>query len=270
MSSDFLRRRPSLLVDRLRTYDWRRRLPAAGLVCFIIVLALQVPYPLLDTSGQRFVSIWSVVAFFSASCVHAWWSRGPRAVGALALVGVGGGLGVEAVGSRTGLPFGNYGYTQVLGWQILGVPIVVALAWAMFGWLALLAAQHVGGRRRGVLLGAAVLVAWDLFLDPQMVRAGAWVWRETAGPSLHEIPVLNSLGWFIVGLGMVALLLRLVPPARVERPDDLGWLLLGWTIFSETLLFAVFFEQPSVAVIGTPAFAAVLWLVWYLGRAARR
>ena len=234
------------------------------------MLVLQIPYPLLTQSGQRFVTVWSVVAFFCASSAHAWWSRGNRAVAALVVVGVAGGLTVEAVGSRVGLPFGNYGYTAVLGWRIVGVPVVVALAWAMFGWLALLCAQRVGGGLRGAVLGALVLVAWDLFLDPQMVRVGGWVWRETTGPSLYGIPILNFLGWFIVGLVMMALLLRAVPPVRSDRFDDLGWLLLGWTLFSETLLFAVFFQRPSVALVGTPALSLVLWLVWRLPRVRKQ
>ena len=233
-----------------------------GLLGFVVVLALQIPYPLLGEAGKRMVTVWSVVAFFATSSLHAWWSRGPRALAALVVVCVGGGLAVEAVGSRTGWPFGNYRYTSVLGWKISGVPIVVALAWAMFGWLGLLCAQRVGGGWRGTVVGALALVAWDLFLDPQMVRAGGWVWENTPGPSLHGIPMVNSAGWFAVGLVMMGLLLRAVPPLRSGRFDDLGWMLLAWTLFSETLLFAVFFRWPGVAVVGTPALGAVLWFVW--------
>ncbi len=249
-----------------RAYDWRSRLPAVGVVGLLGVLALQIPYPLLSSSGQLVVTRWSVVVFFATSVAHAWWSRGPQAMVSLGVVGVGGGFVAEVVGSRTGIPFGHYDYTNALGWRVAGVPVVVPLAWAMFGWLALLAAQHVGGGGRGVVLGAALLVAWDLFLDPQMVRVGGWVWRDTVGPSLHGIPVVNALGWFLVGLVLVAALLFVVPARRPGRHDDLGWALLGWTLFSETLLFLVFFRRPTVAVVGTPALGFVLWATWRLGR----
>jgi hypothetical protein len=64
---------------------------------------------------------------------------------------------------------------------------------------------------------------------------------------------------------MIAALLALVPARREDRHDDLGWGLLGWTLFSETLLFAVFFRWPSVALVGTPFLGVVLWLAWRLG-----
>ena len=253
--------------NHLRTYDWRARLPVVGTAGFLGVLALQIPYPLFSSGGQRTVTRWSVVVFFATSAAHAFWSRGPRAVVALSVVGVGGGFVAEVVGSRSGIPFGHYDYTDALGWRVAGVPVVVPLAWAMFGWLALLAAQRVGGRWRGALIGAAILVAWDLFLDPQMVRVGGWVWRDTVGPALHGIPLVNSVGWFLVGFLMIALLLAFVPLRQTSRHDDLGWALLGWTWFSETLLFAVFFHRPSVALLASPLLGVALWLTWRLGSA---
>ncbi len=250
----------------LRAYDWRARLPTAGLIGFAAVLALQVPYPLLSGEGRRVVTIWSVVAFFLTSCAHAWWSRGLRAVAALVAVCVGIGFVAEWIGSKTGLPFGNYDYTDVLGLRVLGVPAVVPLAWAMFGWLALLCAQRVGGGWSAAAVGSFVLVAWDLFLDPQMVRLDAWEWRDTAGPWLNAIPLVNSVGWFAVGVVMIRALLALVPARVANRPDDLGWMLLGWTLFAETLLFAVFFDNPAVALVGTPVLGLVLLAVYRLGR----
>ena len=253
-------------LHTLRAYDWRTPLPITGVVGFAAVLALQIPYPLLSDEGQRIVTIWSVVAFFVTSCAHAWWTRGWRTVAVLVGVCVGIGFVAELIGSTTGLPFGNYDYTNALGLRAFGVPVVVPLAWAMFGWLAYLCARRVGGGWRGAAIGALVLVAWDLFLDPQMIRLGAWRWRETAGPWLNAIPLVNSAGWFVVGLLMMRVLLALVGERRADRPDDLAWMLLGWTLFSETLLFALFFGNPAVAAVGTPALGAVLLAVYRLGR----
>ena len=254
------------IANHLRAYDLRRRIPIVGLVGFLLVLALQIPYPLLSQKGKTTVTIASVAAFFCTSVVHAWWSRGVWAVVALVGVCAGGGLAIEAIGWRTGFPFGNYRYTNVFGWRILGVPVVVVLAWAMFGWLALLCAQRVGGGALGALIGGAVLLAWDLFLDPQMVRAGGWVWLPTKGPRLNGIPVVNFIGWFFVGVLMVSVLLRLVPQLREGRTDDLGWALLAWTLFSETLLFVWFFHHPALAAVATPALGALLFVVYRLGR----
>ena len=53
--------------------------------------------------------------------------------GALTLAGVagGGGLIAEAVGVATGIPFGRYTYTGTLGPEVLGVPVIVPMAWVM-------------------------------------------------------------------------------------------------------------------------------------------
>ena len=65
----------------------------------------------------------------------------PRA--AMAVLGVAGGLGLvaEAVGVRTGYPFGGYDYTGTLGAEVLGVPVLVPLAWTMMAWPALVVAR---------------------------------------------------------------------------------------------------------------------------------
>ena len=60
--------------------------------------------------------------------------------------------------------------------------------------------------------------------------------------------------WLIAWLGLTSSL--------VGAP---GWVLLAWTLFSETLLFAWFFHRPAVAAVGTPAMTAVLFLVWRRG-----
>ena len=45
------------------------------------------------------------------------------------MVAAGVGLAAEAVGVRTGFPFGDYSYADTLGPTVLGVPVVVPLAW---------------------------------------------------------------------------------------------------------------------------------------------
>ena len=170
----------------------------------------------------------------------------------------GGGLAAEAIGIRTGWPFGRYAYTGSLGLQLFGVPVVVAMAWAMMGWPALLAGRRVGPA--APLLGALILAAWDLFLDPQMVRDGHWRWLPTSWPKLHGIPLSNTIGWFAVALTMLALLDRLVPHVRNPSPLALSvpFALLGWTWFSETFGHLVFFRRPSVAMVGGIAMGLAL------------
>ena len=237
----------------------------------LLTVALQIPYPLVSDDMQRGLTISSVLSFSFASVLHAFDSRGVRAAVALVVVCVGGGVLAEAVGWRTGVPFGNYRYNDTLGVKVLGVPVVVAMAWAMMGWLALLGGRRVveqlglAGSKSTVVvavMGSLVLVTWDLFLDPQMVDAGHWRWLSTPGPRLHGIPVVNSVGWFTVGVVMVGALQFLVPvERRIGRSDAVAWLLLGWTWFSECFAHIVFFGRPWLGVIGGIAMSSVLLVV---------
>ncbi len=235
-------------------------------------VALQIGYPLTQGSTRHAVTVASVVVFFCASLAHCISTRGWSCGVVLVAVCVGGGLVAEAIGWRTGWPFGNYRYGSTLGPKVLGVPMVVPLAWAMMGWPALLAGRRASARSGLVgewrqplataVTGSLVFTSWDLFLDPQMVGAGHWRWLATPGPRLHGIPLVNSVGWFFVGVLMVGLLDRLVPGGPVSPgADGLIWLLLGWVWFSEIFGHLVFFCRPRVALVGGLATTAVAWIV---------
>jgi uncharacterized membrane protein len=158
------------------------------------------------------------------------------------------------VGVHTGVPFGDYAYTGTLGPQLLGVPAIVPLAWAMLAYPALLVARTLlGSRPRPLLvvpLAAWALATWDVFLDPQMVDAGHWRWAHPgpALPGVAGIPLTNYVGWLLVALLLQALLSRVVPGG--PRSDALPLALYAWTYLSSVLAHAVFFGRPPVALVG--------------------
>jgi putative membrane protein len=91
-----------------------------------------------------------VLLFAGASVLHAAATRGYAwAVGLLVVAG-GIGLAAEAVGVRTGFPFGHYEYTGTLGPEVLDVPVVVPLAWVMMAYPCLLLGRRLAraGARR--------------------------------------------------------------------------------------------------------------------------
>jgi uncharacterized membrane protein len=216
----------------------------------LLAVLLQVCYPLVEGTARNRLTIATVLVFCAASVSHAAVHRGGRWAAGYLAVTAGLGLVAEAVGTATGLPFGQYEYADTLGVQLLDVPVVVPLAWAMFAYPCLLVGQRLARSRAGaVLVGAWALASWDLFLDPQMVDAGHWRWTDVqvAMPTASDIPVSNAVGWLVVATAMVGLLQLL--PRRVAD-DRVPAALFLWTYASSVLAFAVFFGRPGVALVG--------------------
>ena len=228
-----------------------------------------ISWILVPTSWRTPVTVLSVVTFFLASATHAVVQRGPRWAAAFLAITVPIGWLVEAVGTKTGLPFGDYTYTDALGWSLLEVPLVIPLAWSMMAYPALLAAQRLTtSRPAAVFVGAGLFASWDLFLDPQMVTAGYWVWNriDTTLPGIADIPVQNFLGWLLVALVLMALLDRL---PRRAADDRVPVVMLSWVYPSNVMAAAVFFGRPGVAAWGALAMG-VFVLPWWRSLAQGR
>jgi uncharacterized membrane protein len=228
-------------------------------------IAAQIAYPLVDGENLRRITIAAVVLFFLASVSHAAVHRGLRWAVVLVLVTAGGSLLAEAVGVWTGLPFGVYSYDSSLGPKVLGVPVVVPLAWTMMAYPVLLAARRLT-RRWVAPVGGLGLAAWDVFLDPQMVADGRWGWAHpTPGlPGIDAVPLTNYAGWLVVGTLMMWLLDATLPrtPAGEAQPATL----LMWTWLGSTLGNLLWFGSGAVAVAGGVAMGLVtvpyFWSLW--------
>ena len=206
----------------------------------VLTVLLQVAYPLTDGTARDRLTVATVLAFLAATLAHATAQRGAAWASSYLGLTVAVALAAEAVGVATGLPFGDYAYTGTLGPRLLGVPLVVPLAWAMIAYPCLLL---------GPLRGALCLAGWDLFLDPQMVDAGHWRWLDVqvGMPFVPEVPVSNTVGWLIVAALLMALLSRL---PRLSADDRLPRALLLWTWASSVLANLLFFGRPGVALTG--------------------
>ncbi|GIE76012.1 membrane protein [Actinoplanes philippinensis] len=217
-----------------------------------LILA-QICYPLTEGGTRAGLTVATVLIGVMLSVSHAWLSRGARAAGALVGTAMLGGFAVEAIGVATGFPFGTYDYSGQLGPKLLGVPLIIPLAWTWMAWPAWLAALRVArGRVARIAVAAGGLAAWDLFLDPQMVAEGYWRWHDPvpALPGVPGIPVGNYLGW----LGFAILLMTVLSAARIvssPAPGDTPMLALWlWTYFSSVLAHAVFLDLPASAAWG--------------------
>ena len=164
------------------------------------------------------------------------------------------GWAVEFVGSRTGLPFGRYRYTDRLQPQLGHVPLVIPVAWLMMlppAWGV--ASLITGGYGLPfVLVSALAFTAWDLFLDPQMVGWHLWVWEKPGG--YFGIPWSNYLGWFLVSAVMTAVL----QPGDLPRMSLVLIYTITWLL--ETVGLGVIGRQPGPALCGSLGMGGML--VW--------
>jgi len=105
-------------------------------------------------------------------------------------------------------------------------------------------------------------MAWDLFLDPQMVKAQRWSWvldgRST--PFAPEIPLSNSAGWLFAGMGLMGLLHWALPADRRKNGATLFVpnAFLAWTLFSGIIGNLFFFHRPGIAIFAGAILGAVL------------
>ena len=237
-----------------------RRLPPALAVALVLTA---IAYPLASGTGRDLVS-WAIVLLGSAlSVAHAAASRGARAGAAVAATVAAVAVAFEAVGLATGFPYGSYTYSDALGPTLLGVPLLVPLAWLMMAWPSRVVADRLTGRVRPgwrrparVAVAAGVFAGWDVVLDPQMVQAGYWTWAHPAPglPGIGTVPLTNLAGWLLAGAVLMALLdvavAHTAAPGSPRTGDAPVLLAIGWMVLGGALAHAGWLDLPGSAVWG--------------------
>jgi uncharacterized membrane protein len=114
---------------------------------------------------------------------------------------------MEELGVRTGLVYGAYRYSDMLGAKLGHVPILIPLAWFMMiypSWMvgkALMRGvtlQTLPGLTALAIVSACVMTAWDMVMDPGMAAAGNWTWEN--GGAYFGVPRHNYAGWLLTTL----------------------------------------------------------------------
>jgi uncharacterized membrane protein len=166
---------------------------------------------------------------------------------------------IEAIGAATDFPFGSYRYTDSLQPQLIGVPLLIPLAWLMMLPPSWAVAQRLNGSCSGirfVVLSALAFTAWDLFLDPQMVKWNLWIWKSNG--LYFGIPLINFVGWFLAS-ALITVLVR--PNVIPERPL---LLIYSLTWIMETAGLIIFWKLYGPALCGFVAMGIFVFLAYYL------
>ena len=187
--------------------------------------------------GWRFGGPTCVVLGALAGLLHATGRLGTRTALTVFAAAFGISLGSELLGTATGYPFGPYGYTDQLGYRILGlVPFNIPTSWFYMLYCSLAIVGRIGRaaddgatRWRWALAGGAVLTAWDVSMDPAMVRTTHWLWhlaptdqqgvlqRIFVSDMFYGMPLSNWIGWLLTGVIVARVMLAIVPPTTWAR-----------------------------------------------------
>lgn len=195
----------------------RRRWPLVGVLVAAAWALTRAPL----RPELWWVSTLAIVLFSLPVVLGAVTWLGPRRGTAL-LVGLGVyALVFESVAIATGVPYGRFGYSGVLGPRLFGLaPATVLLAWTplVLGALAV---------TRRAWAAVALLVALDLVLDPAAVHLGFWRWDDPG--RYYGVPGVNYLGWVLSGGLAVLALQRLPRPLPGLFARNLWLVVVFWT-----------------------------------------
>lgn len=225
----------------------------------LVAVALQISYPLINGETLRLATIAIVYWSAGAMALHALFIYGWSYFWRLLLITLSLSYIFEAIGSKTGWPFGNYSYDVSLGYQIFGVPLVVPFAWLMMVHPALIVSRRMT-QHWVFLYGGLSLMAWDFSLDPQMVADNRWRWEFTGRsvPFEPNIPLSNAFGWLLTGMALIAILHLALPRERRKVTNNsVVNIFLGWTLFSTIVGNLFFFDRPGVALLSGISMSAL-------------
>lgn len=219
--------------------------------------------------GWRFSGPSYVVLGALAALMHAAGALGWRRALALMVVGSVISLSSELLGTSTGLPFGEYQYTGLLGYRIAGlVPFPIPLSWFLMIYASLAicgrllaVADDSSARWRWALLGGAILTAWDVAMDPAMSAATShWIWQQEG--FFYGMPLINWFGWYVTGVLVSRAMLAIVPPTAFAARVSPSWFPIALYAVNGIMPVAMTARAGMwwAAGLGTIAMALPVWL----------
>jgi putative membrane protein len=213
-------------------------------VAFATFLSGTPPAWLQEPANQRALKIgWTfgpattVVLGALAGVLHAVGRLGARRALLIFVFGFGISLASELSGTGTGYPFGAYSYSGLLGYKIGGlVPFNIPTSWFFMLYCSLAicgrvltVADDARSKAKWAVVAGLVLTAWDVSMDPAMVRTAHWIWhlapvaeqtplqRIFVSDIFYGMPLSNWLGWLLTGTVVARVMLAIVPPSAWAR-----------------------------------------------------
>ncbi len=152
------------------------------------------PYTLLLTSALLFLN-------------HNSWNK--RIVIALVSIFLLG-LAIEIIGVNTGIPFGEYSYSDILGIQVAGTPYMIGVNWLMLVYAGVFTIHRFISKiwLKAVVSGI-VLVVLDVFIEPVAINWNMWTWKTS------DVPIQNYITW-----GLTAIVFSLILSKQINATNS--------------------------------------------------
>jgi uncharacterized membrane protein len=242
-------------------------------VSILIVYALLTIYTLVSLfAGLPYHSFFTpalTLLAFTFAIMHSYQNLGWKQAVLLLVLTFAVSLLFECIGVATGWIYGPYYYTSKLGLKFLGlVPLLIPVAWFMMTYPSYVIVRYIVPKIQKAWLwrlylatiGALIMTAWDLALDPLMVAGGHWVWEQPG--AYFGVPLQNSWGWWLTIFVTFWLFLSLarITPGMAPSTDRFSRLAIwGYAITGLSSLLADFeFGLDGPALVGI--FAMLPWV----------
>ncbi len=132
---------------------------------------------------------------------------------------------IEMAGIHTGLVFGSYAYGDALGVKLFSTPLLIGANWLLLVYCIYVLLPKINGRWYYPFLGAALLVGFDVVMEPVAIATDMWSWQG------GTIPLKNYVTWYIVA----AIMLFVLQQFRIRYTN----LLAGWLLAIQFLFFLI-------------------------------
>jgi uncharacterized membrane protein len=224
-----------------------------------LAIALQMLYPFVHGQFLQVVTIIGIYAGALAMLLHAYYSFGMRYASTYLIVTFAFALLTEQLGVSSGWPFGNHSFESSLGAHIYNVPLVIPFLWLMVAHPILVAARRVT-QNWAFIYGGAIMMAWHLFIDPQIAHRVTWTFTGSHVPFENELPISNPAGWLFTGMLLIAILHFVLPKERRKQGAEFAAvdIFLGWTLLAGVIDNLFFFNRPKIAIFAGAIYTLVL------------
>ncbi len=166
---------------------------------------------------------------------------------------------IEYIGVFTGFPFGTYSYTDTLKPLLPGgVPIAIGFAWFVIAVNSFIVIKHFLSFKNKYLLifvSGAIILFIDILLEPfASFINNFWIWNG------NEIPFVNYISWFIIGV-ILSLLLNHLIGAKVKEVKPMYPMIILLLNVSQFTLFDVYYGYLSNSFFGLFGLIAAVLLL---------